>query len=291
MMFSCTNPDQIEGLNWLICYLGTAKHMAFYQSFLVVLTLVLVTAPLAMLFGLMAASASRSAIAVMRWPAKIYIAMVRGVPDIVFFLFVPLALDQGIEYIRHRALCSDQTGSVWQGNDFIVCDIAKMPLSSASAWVHDFYGFMLAVTAYAIVFGAFAGNVLAGAMAAVPHAQLETGSAYGMSRRQVYWRVLFPQMWIYALPGLSNLWVLLIKATPLLFLLGIQDIVYWARELGSAKTSAYTYPHPDWRVWYFLALLIFYLFVTWVSERVFDRLNRRFSRGQAVLMNSQQAGG
>jgi polar amino acid transport system permease protein len=188
-------------------------------------------------------------------------------------------------------LCSDQTGSVWQGNDFIVCDIAKMPLSSASAWAHDFYGFMLAVTAYAIVFGAFAGNVLAGAMAAVPHAQLETGSAFGMSRRQVYWRVLFPQMWIYALPGLSNLWVLLIKATPLLFLLGIQDIVYWARELGSAKTSAYTYPHPDWRVWYFLALLIFYLFVTWVSERVFDWLNRRFSRGQAVLMNSQQAGG
>ena len=106
MMFSCTNPDQIEGLNWLICYLGTAKHMAFYQSFLVVLTLVLVTAPLAMLFGLMAASASRSSIAVMRWPAKIYIAMVRGVPDIVFFLFVPLALDQGIEYIRHRTLCS-----------------------------------------------------------------------------------------------------------------------------------------------------------------------------------------
>jgi polar amino acid transport system permease protein len=67
--------------------------------------------------------------------------------------------------------------------------------------------------------------------------------------------------------------------------------VYWARELGSAKTSAYTYPHPDWRVWYFLALLIFYLFVTWVSERVFDKLNKRFSRGQAVLMNSQQAGG
>ncbi|MGB2096973.1 MAG: ABC transporter permease, partial [Candidatus Puniceispirillales bacterium] len=138
-MFSCTNPDLIEGLNWLVCYLGTAKHMAFYQSFLVVLSLVLITAPLAMLFGLMAASASRSVIRIIQWPGKIYIAMVRGVPDIVFFLFVPLALDQGIEYIRHRIMCSDQTGSVWQGNDFVVCDMAKMPLSSASPWVHDAY--------------------------------------------------------------------------------------------------------------------------------------------------------
>ncbi len=274
-----------------MCYLGTAKHIAFYQSFLVVLSLVLITAPLAMLLGLLAASASRSAIWLVQLPGKIYISMVRGVPDIVFFLFVPLACDQAIEYIRHRIICSDQTGSVWQGNDFVVCDMAKMPLSSASGWVHDFYGFMLAVTAYAIVFGAFAGNVLAGAMAAVPRPQLETGYAYGMSRRQVYWRILFPQMWIYALPGLSNLWVLLIKATPLLFLLGIQDIVYWARELGSAKTSAYAYPHPDWRVWYFLVLLIFYLFVTWVSERVFSRLNRRLARGQAMLMDSQRAEG
>ena len=274
-----------------MCYLGTTKHIAFYQSFLVVLSLVLITAPLAMLLGLLAASASRSAIWLVQLPGKIYIAMVRGVPDIVFFLFVPLACDQAIEYIRHRIICSDQTGSVWQGNDFVVCDMAKMPLSSASGWVHDFYGFMLAVTAYAIVFGAFAGNVLAGAMAAVPRPQLETGYAYGMSRRQVYWRILFPQMWIYALPGLSNLWVLLIKATPLLFLLGIQDIVYWARELGSAKTSAYAYPHPDWRVWYFLVLLIFYLFVTWVSERVFSRLNRWLARGQAMLMDSQRAEG
>ena len=291
MMLSCSNPDQIEGLSWLMCYLGTAKHIAFYQSFLVVLSLVLITAPLAMLLGLLAASASRSAIWLVQLPGKIYISMVRGVPDIVFFLFVPLACDQAIEYIRHRIICSDQTGSVWQGNDFVVCDMAKMPLSSASGWVHDFYGFMLAVTAYAIVFGAFAGNVLAGAMAAVPRPQLETGYAYGMSRRQVYWRILFPQMWIYALPGLSNLWVLLIKATPLLFLLGIQDIVYWARELGSAKTSAYAYPHPDWRAWYFLVLLIFYLFVTWVSERVFSRLNKRLERGQSMLMDSQRAEG
>ncbi|NBR38060.1 MAG: ABC transporter permease subunit [Alphaproteobacteria bacterium] len=289
-MLSCVNPDQISGLAWLGCYLSTPKHMAFYQSFLIVLLLIGAVAPLAILLGLLSASASRARFFLVRLPGTLYIAMVRGIPDIVFFLFVPLALDQGIEYLRHRSLCSDQTGSVWQGNDFVVCDIAKMPLSSASQWVHDFYGFSLAVIAFALVFGAFAGNVIAGAMAAVPKAQLETAAAYGMTWRQVYWRIMFRQMWIYALPGLSNIWMILIKATPLLFLLGIQDIVYWARELGGAKTSAFSYPHPDWRIWYFLGLLAFYLMMTWMSERGFAYLNKRFSQGQSMVFNQQKEG-
>ncbi len=90
-------------------------------------------------------------------------------------------------------------------------------------------------------------------------------------------------MWVYALPGLSNLWMILVKATPLLFLLGIEDIVYWARELGGSKTQAFTYPHPDWRLWYFLGLLIFYLLLTRLSEVALARLTRRLSHGQATL--------
>lgn len=89
-------------------------------------------------------------------------------------------------------------------------------------------------------------------------------------------------MWVYALPGLSNLWMILTKATPLLFLLGIQDVVFWARELGGQKTGHYEYPHPDWRVWYFLGVLAFYLTLTWTSQKVFDRLMVRMSRGQAT---------
>ena len=137
--------------------------------------------------------------------------------------------------------------------------------------------------AFAIVFGAFAANVLSGAMNAVPRAQLETAEAYGMSERQVTRRILIPQMWTYALPGLSNLWMVLIKATPLLFLLGIEDIVYWARDLGATKPANFAYPHPDWRVWYFLGLLVFYLLMTWVSQRLIDRVARRLSRGQATM--------
>ncbi|ANB33717.1 ABC transporter permease subunit [Rhodovulum sulfidophilum] len=288
MFASCADPSTLEGLNWLACYLTSGKHMAFYQSFLVVLALLAVTAPAALLFGFGGAMAARSRIWPVRILGRIYTAMVRGVPDIVFFLFVPIAMDQGFEWLRHKTKCPDWTEPVRQGSDFVVCPAAKLPLSTSPQWVHETYGFALAVLAFAVVFGAFAANVLYGAMRAVPRAQIETAEAYGMTRRQAFWRVLVPQMWIYALPGLSNLWMILIKATPLLFLLGVQDIVYWARELGGSKTSIFAYPHPDWRIYYFLGLLIFYLLLTRVSEAVLSRLTARLSHGQATLAGEAQ---
>jgi polar amino acid transport system permease protein len=95
-------------------------------------------------------------------------------------------------------------------------------------------------------------------------------------------------MWVYALPGLSNLWMILIKATPLLFLLGVQDIVYWARELGGTKTGAFEYPHPDWRLFYFIGLLVFYLCMTRLSEIVLGRLTLRLTQGQATMAGEAQ---
>lgn len=287
MFASCIDPSTLDGLNWLTCYLTTGKHVLFYKSFFVVLTLLAVTAPLALGIGFLGAMASRSKIAPVRWLGMLYTSMVRGVPDIVFFLFVPLAMDQGFEWIRHKTLCRDWSEPIRQGNDFLVCSAAKLPLGSAPQFVHEIYGFTLAVLAFAIVFGAFAANVLSGAMKAVPHAQMETAEAYGMSHRQSFWRIMVPQMWIYALPGLSNLWMILIKATPLLFLLGVEDIVYWARELGGAKTSHFAYPHPDWRLWYFLGLLVFYLGFTKLSEIVLARITTRLSRGQATMAGEQ----
>lgn len=282
MFTSCADPTTLHGFAWLVCYLTTGKHLLFYVSFATVLLLLAITAPVALAFGFGGAMAARSHIAPLRWLGKAYISMVRGVPDVVFFLFVPIALDQALEYLRHKVKCPDWDAPVRQGNDFVVCAQAKLPLSNAAPWVHESYAVALAVIAFALVFGAFAANVLFGAMRAVPYAQLETAEAYGMSRAQVNRRVLIPQMWIYALPGLSNLWMILIKATPLLFVLGIEDIVYWARELGGAKTSAFAFPHPDWRLYYFLVLLAFYLLMTWASQRVFDRLSARLSHGQAT---------
>ncbi|MDW3116823.1 ABC transporter permease subunit [Roseovarius pacificus] len=289
-MFSyCADPATLSGLKWLSCYLTTGKHLSFYVSFGVVLLLLAITAPAALLFGFGGAAAARSRIWPVNWLGRIYIAIVRGVPDIAFFLFFVIALDQGFEWMRHQVLCPDWDQPIRQGNDFIVCAQAKLPLGNAPQWIHEVYGFFLAVLTFAIVFGAFAANVLFGAMRAVPHAQLETAEAYGMTRRQTFWRILVPQMWVYALPGLSNLWMVLIKATPLLFLLGVEDIVYWARELGGTANPRFTqYPHGDWRMWYFLALLVFYLGFTRISELVLDRLMRNLSHGQATTGGEAQ---
>ena len=285
MMEFCADPKALEGLQWMACYLTTPKHFQFYFSFIIVLTLIFVTAPVVMLLGFGGALARRSNFLPLKLVGNIYTSMVRGVPDIIFFLFVPIAMDQGIEYLRHKTLCPEVTEPVYRGNDFVVCPAAKMPLGDAAQWVHETWGFVLAVIAFALVFGAFAANTIYGALEAVPRAQLETARAYGMNDRQTFWRIHLPQMWTYALPGLSNLWMILIKATPLLFLLGIEDIVYWARELGGSKTTFFEYPHPDWRVWYFLGLLIFYLTFTWLSEKVFARLSARANRGQSTMGN------
>jgi len=282
MFAFCADPSTLDGLPWLACYLTTGKHLDFYWSFVVVLLLLAITAPLALGMGFLGAMASRSPVLPLRVIGRTYTAMVRGVPDIVFFLFFVIALDQGLEWLLHQVVCPDWDQPIRQGTEFRVCPQAKIPASSASAFWYQVDGFLRAVVTFALVFGAFAANVIFGAMQAVPKAQLETAEAYGMSHAQVFSRILVPQMWVFALPGLSNLWVILIKATPLLFLLGVQDIVYWARELGGSKTSAYEYPHPDWRLWYFLGLMVFYLFATYLSEKVLGRLTAKLSRGQAT---------
>lgn len=285
----CADPDSLSSFWWMVCYLTTGKHLGLYWAFGTVLLLLAITAPAALLFGFGGAMAARSHFPPLRWFGKIYISVVRGVPDIAFFLFFVIALDQGFEWMRHQVLCPDWDQPVRQGNDFIVCDPAKLPLSSAPQYVHEIYGFSLAVLTFAIVFGAFAASVLYGGMRAVPRGQIETAEAYGMSHRQAFWRILVPQMWVFALPGLANLWMVLIKSTPLLFLLGVPDIVYWARELGGSKTPQFTdYPHGDWRMWYFLFLLIFYLGFTKVSEIVIDRLMRRLTFGQATAGGEAQ---
>jgi polar amino acid transport system permease protein len=289
MFAYCSDPAGLDGLAWLSCYLTTAKHMQLYYAFGTVLLLLAITAPAALAFGFGGAMAARAHLAPLRWFGKAYIAVVRGVPDIAFFLFFVIALDQAFEWARHKVLCPDWDQPIRQGNDFVVCQAAKLPLGSAPQWVHESYGFLLAVLTFAIVFGAFAANVLFGAMRAVPRAQMETAEAYGMTRRQAFWRIMVPQMWVYALPGLGNLWMVLIKATPLLFLLGVEDIVYWARELGGTANPRFTeYPHGDWRMWYFLGLMVFYLGFTRISEVVLERLMQRLTLGQATTGGEAQ---
>ena len=126
----CADPSTLTEFFWVICYLTTAKHFAFYVSFLVVLVLLAIAAPLSLLFGFIATIGTRSSNWIIQIFSKCYINMVRGIPDVVFFLFVPLALDQFFEFIRHKIICFDVVEPIWQVTDFVVCKSAKLLLSA-----------------------------------------------------------------------------------------------------------------------------------------------------------------
>ena len=103
----CADPSTLDTAPWFACYLTTGVHMLFYQSFLTVLLLLAITAPVALAFGFVGAAASRSHILPLSWLGKLYTSMVRGVPDIAFFLFFVIALDQALEWINHQIQCPD----------------------------------------------------------------------------------------------------------------------------------------------------------------------------------------
>lgn len=78
-------------------------------------------------------------------------------------------------------------------------------------------------------------------------------------------------MWVYVLLGLGNFWMVLIKVILFLFLLGVEDVVYWVCELGGIKIECFIdYFYGDWCMWYFFVLLVFYLMLMWIFEKVFD---------------------
>ena len=97
----CSNPENLSGFSWLSCYLTTPKHMNLFYSVGTVLLLLLITGPTALLFGFGGAVMARSKILLFKVFGNAYISIVRGVPDIAFFLFFVIAIDQLLEWSRH----------------------------------------------------------------------------------------------------------------------------------------------------------------------------------------------
>ena len=261
-------------LFWL-GYLTNGKHLGWYASVQYTLAAMVFGALVALILGLVAAAIRNSGPMPLRWLAAGYINVVRGVPDVRFFLFFPIAFEQGLEWLYSLQVCTPETLALNTGQ-WPPCDAANLSFTKTEYLV-------LACISLGIVYGAFVANVIAGALRAVPPGQLEAARAYGMSRMQVLTRVHIRQMWVYAMPGLSNVWMSLVKATSLLSLLQIMDFVTWAQRLGASNFSkAAGLVHDDWRWRYYLVLLIFYIAVTYISEKVFGALSSRVRRGMPL---------
>lgn len=133
----------------------------------------------------------------------------------------------------------------------------------------EFSPFWSGVVALAIIFAAYASQSLRGAIQAIPLGQWESAAALGLSRAQAFISIIMPQVWRHALPGLSNQWLILLKDTALVSLIGVNDLMRQA-ELSNANT------HQPF-TWYGIAALL-YLAVTILSKIGIARLEKRFTR-------------
>jgi polar amino acid transport system permease protein len=127
-----------------------------------------------------------------------------------------------------------------------------------------------AILALGIVFGAYSSETFRGAFLAVPAGQIEAGVAFGMTRGQVFFRIRLPQAWRFALPGIGNLWLALLKDTSLVSVLGLEEI------LRKANIAAQVTKHP---FTFYLAAMALYLMLTSASSPAFAWLERRAGRG------------
>ncbi len=121
-----------------------------------------------------------------------------------------------------------------------------------------------------IVQGAYATEVLRGAIQAVDKGQIEAGRAYGMGPITLFRRVTFPAMLPLALPGLSNLWLIATKDTALLAIVGFSELTLETRQAAGSTRAYFTF---------FLAAGALYLTMTLISGRVFGWIEAHYRRG------------
>ena len=181
--------------------------------------------------------------AVTRDLLAVYTTVVRAVPELVLILLLYYA---GTDLL----------------NQFLAL-LGQRPV--------EISGLAAGIGVLGVVQGAYATEVLRGAIQSVPRGQLEAARAYGMSRVQTFRRVTFPAMLPLALPGLSNLWLIATKDTALLAIVGFSELTLETRQAAGSTRAYFTF---------FLAAGAIYLVMTLVSGKIFQRIEAHYRRGQ-----------
>jgi polar amino acid transport system permease protein len=213
------------------------------QGLLVTIQLALTALPVGLLLGFAAAGAALSPYGWLRAIGTGYTTIMRGLPELLT-LFV---VYNGLGLFLNAAVS-------WWSPD------ARVELSS----------FVAGVIALGLVFGAFAGEVLRGAFQALSKGQMEAGKAIGMRPRQVFFRIMLPQVWRFALPGLGNLWINLLKDTALVSVIALDDLMRMTQVAVRSTKQPFTF---------FLAACLIYWALCVVSEIVLAQLEKRANRG------------
>jgi arginine/ornithine transport system permease protein len=208
----------------------------------VTLSVASVSLLVACVFGLIGAVAKQSASPILRGAANAYTTVVRSLPDLLLML------------------------GVFYGGQILLNRIAD-----ARGWGYiEINPFAAGTLTLGFVFGAYLTETFRGAILAIPRGQIEAGYACGLTRLQVLTSITLPQMIRHAIPGFTNNWLVMLKATALVSIIGLDDMVHRAGLASAATRAPFTF--------YALTGAI-YLAVTTVSILVLSMVERRFSRG------------
>lgn len=219
---------------------GYAASLA--EGALLTLAVALGALAIALLLGLAGAVAKLSRSRLARGTAQLYTTLIRAVPDLVLMLLV-----------------------------FYGGQMAINALAERLGWGYvDIDPFVAGVATIGFIFGAYFTEVLRGAFLAVPPGQREAALAFGFNRRQVLWRIVGPQMLRHALPGLSNNWLVMIKATAIVSVIGLADLMNRATQAAGATREPFLF---------YAAVALVYLGFTSLSELGFAWLQRRLAVG------------
>lgn len=210
---------------------------------LVTLGVALSSLSMAMVLGLLGALAKLSKWRLPKALAYAYTTLIRGVPDLVLMLLIFYG---GQVAVNHAAEAMGYQEGI------------------------DVDPYLAGVLTIGFIFGAYLTEAFRGAFLAVPPGQREAGLAYGMTPWQIAWRITFPQMFRHALPGLSNNWLVLIKSTAIVSVIGLHDLMTRGSQAAGTTKEPFVF---------YSAVAVIYLLFTSVSELLFDWLQKRFSVG------------
>jgi octopine/nopaline transport system permease protein len=180
---------------------------------------------------------------VVRVVADGYTTVLRGIPDLlVIYLF----------YFGGGAALS-AVGRLFGASGFI-----SLP------------GFAAGVLAIGVVCGAHHTEVFRGAFGAVSPGEIEAARAVGMGPLLCFRRIIAPLVLRYALPGLGNVWQLVLKESALVSVTGVVELLRQA-QIGAGSTRQ---PFD-----FFVAAALLYLVITTLSGWTLQRAERHLSRG------------
>lgn len=216
---------------------------SIFEGTILTLEVSLVSLLIAMVLGMGGALAKLSRSAVLRGFATLYTTVIRGIPDLVLMLLV------------------------FFGGQVLVNQIA--PVFGYEEYI-DINPFIAGVLTIGFIFGAYMTETFRGAIIAVNKGQLEAGYAYGMNSFKVFRRILFPQMVRHALPGFGNNWLVLVKTTALVSIIGLDDMVRKASMAAGATRMPFTF---------YVVVAINFLLITTVSIYLLKYLEEKYSVG------------